>query len=274
MLLQFADVRKLKRIIRTVPVMTPRLSSYWLYFITSTSYSLAVNLVDSMKINVICRPNTLAQELGIALLPYREAVSLAFRRIEQNMVISSWKDAFSSFDTNPQLFRYISVPHHGCFRDVKIREVTGLEGAVTDSIWRIGGENGWYYGNFLWKLRGFVDKLSGGVGLRRGRRTGFLAGAVCGPDGRPPATLCGNEASGRSLARIPASPRIEPNLAPADGHFPAPGNPGPYVLVQRPAFPFLPVRRHGRPAAEACPYPTGSRSAGSRAPRRPVSRRK
>ncbi|MEY3051658.1 MAG: hypothetical protein RLY31_1443 [Bacteroidota bacterium] len=169
MLLQFADVRKLKRIIRTVPVMTPRLSSYWLYFITSTSYSLAVNLVDSMKINVICRPNTLAQELGIALLPYREAVSLAFRRIEQNMVISSWKDAFSSFDTNPQLFRYISVPHHGCFRDVKIREVTGLEGAVTDSIWRIGGENGWYYGNFLWKLRGFVDKLSGGVGLRRGR---------------------------------------------------------------------------------------------------------
>lgn len=169
MLLQFAEVRKLKRLIRTVPVMTPRLSSYWLYFITSTSYSLAVNLVDSMKVNVICRPNSLAQELGIDLLSYREAVSLAFRRIEQNMVISSWKDAFSSFDTNPLLFQYIAVPHHGCFRDVKTREVTGIEAAVTDGIWRIGGENGWYYGNFLWQLRGFLDKLSGGVGLRRGR---------------------------------------------------------------------------------------------------------
>ena len=71
MLLQFAEVRRLRRSVITVPVMTPRLSSYWLYFITSTSYSLAVNLVDSMKINVICRPNDLAQDLGITLLSYK-----------------------------------------------------------------------------------------------------------------------------------------------------------------------------------------------------------
>ena len=169
MLLQFASVRGLRRIVKTVPVMTPRLSSYWLYFITSTSYSLAVNLVDSMKVNVICRPNSLAADLGIELLSYREAVELAFRRIEQNTVLSSWKDAFSSFDTNPRLMEYVEVPKFGCFRDFKKMTVTGREEYVLDRIWRIGGTTGWYYGNFLWQLRGFLDKLSGGVGLRRGR---------------------------------------------------------------------------------------------------------
>lgn len=169
MLLQFAEVRKFRRYIFTVPVMTPKLSSYWLYFITSTSYPLAINLVDSMKINVICRPNSLADDLGIELLNYREAVEFAFRRIEQNVVISSWKDAFSSFDTNPRLMEYVEVPKYGCFKDFKKREVTGKVDEVLERIWSIGGKNGWYYGNFLWKIRGYLDKAVGGVGLRRGR---------------------------------------------------------------------------------------------------------
>jgi uncharacterized protein YbjT (DUF2867 family) len=170
MLLQFAEVRRLKRFVFTVPVMTPRLSSYWLYFITSTSYPLAVNLVDSMKINVVCRPNNLAKELGIELLTYRQAVAFAFRRIEQNVVLSSWKDAFSTFDTNPRLMEYVEVPKFGCFTDEKRRRINAEQvPAVLDRIWRIGGDTGWYYGNFLWKIRGLIDKAVGGVGLRRGR---------------------------------------------------------------------------------------------------------
>ncbi|MBL7775215.1 MAG: SDR family oxidoreductase [Saprospiraceae bacterium] len=170
MLLQFAEVRQLRRWVFTVPVMTPRLSSYWLYFITSVSYSLAVHLVDSMKINVVCRPNQLAQMLGITPMSYREAVQRAFKRIEQNMVVSSWKDAFSTFDTNPQLMDYLEVPQYGCFKDEKRRHIpAGKEAEVLDRIWRIGGSTGWYYGNFLWKIRGFLDKMAGGVGLRRGR---------------------------------------------------------------------------------------------------------
>ncbi|MCB0522716.1 MAG: SDR family oxidoreductase [Lewinellaceae bacterium] len=169
MLLQFAGVRHLKRYILAVPVMTPRLSSYWLYFITSTSYALAVNLVDSMKVNVVCRPNSLAQELGIELLPYKTAVGLAFRRIEQNMVISSWKDAFSSFNTEPGLMEHVEVPKFGVFRDLKSRDINGYTDTVLNRIWRIGGTNGWYYGNLLWNIRGFLDKVAGGVGLRRGR---------------------------------------------------------------------------------------------------------
>jgi uncharacterized protein YbjT (DUF2867 family) len=83
MLLQYASTRKLRRIIRVVPVMTPKLSSYWLYFITSTSYRLAVNLVNSMKVEVVCEENELKDLLQIKLLTYKEAVELALDRIDK-----------------------------------------------------------------------------------------------------------------------------------------------------------------------------------------------
>jgi len=169
MLLQYAEVRKLKRLIITLPVMTPRLSSYWLYFITSTSYPLAVNLVDSMKIDVTARPNTLAEELAIRLIPYKKAVSLAFDKIEQNLVISSWKDSFSSVNTPQIWMKNVEVPAFGCLKDEQLLSVEGDTAPVMANIWRIGGNNGWYYANALWKIRGFLDKLVGGVGLRRGR---------------------------------------------------------------------------------------------------------
>lgn len=171
MLLQFGQARGLKRYIFTVPVMTPRLSSYWLYFVTATSYKLAVNLVDSMKIEVIATPNNLAKNLGIDLIPYNEAVNRAFQRIEQNNVVSSWKDALaSSFDENT-LRKYVQVPTNGCFVDDRRKVISRNIDEVKSNIWSIGGERGWYYGNFLWRIRGYLDKLSGGVGLRRGRRT-------------------------------------------------------------------------------------------------------
>lgn len=168
MLLQFANVRGLKRLIITVPIMTPRLSSYWLYFITATSYRLAVNLVNSMKIDIIGRPNELANELGIKLISYQESVQLAFQKIEQNMIISSWKDAFSASNIGTDIFQRMEVPKFGVFKDVKWRKISDSE-MTLQNIWSIGGKRGWYYANFLWKLRGYMDKLSGGVGLRRGR---------------------------------------------------------------------------------------------------------
>jgi len=178
MLLQFGHVRGLKRYIFTVPVMTPRLSSYWLYFVTATSYKLAVNLVDSMKIEVIGKPNDLAKNLNIELIRYKDAVKMAFQRIEQNNVVSSWKDALaSSFDENT-LRTYINVPTNGCFVDDRQAAFSRNVGEIRENIWAIGGERGWYYGNILWKLRGYMDKLFGGVGLRRGRRspTDIVAG--------------------------------------------------------------------------------------------------
>ncbi len=170
MLLQFAGVRKLKRLIITIPIMTPRISSYWLYFVTSTSYSLAINLVNSMKVNVIAEPNTLAKELNIDLLSYKAAVQLAFEKIEQNLVLSSWKDSFSSSNANQQWMNQVEVPTFGCYKDLKWRALkdNSIEN-VLENIWSIGGAKGWYYGNRLWKMRGLADKMVGGVGLRRGR---------------------------------------------------------------------------------------------------------
>ena len=81
MLLGYAEARKLKRYIYTVPVMTPRISSYWLYFVTSTSYRLAVSLVDSMKTEVICSPSDINSILSIQPIGYKEALDKAFRKI-------------------------------------------------------------------------------------------------------------------------------------------------------------------------------------------------
>jgi uncharacterized protein YbjT (DUF2867 family) len=172
MLLRYAEVRKLRRTIIALPVLSPRLSSYWLFFVTSTSYPLAVNLVESMKNEVVCRDHELEDILQINPIPYREAVRHAFQRIEQNMVVSSWTDSFtSSAISAAQLQEYIQVPKYGCFVDRQVRTLRQNPDQVLQNIWSIGGRRGWYYANFLWRIRGYIDKLAGGVGLRRGRRS-------------------------------------------------------------------------------------------------------
>ena len=168
MLLQFAEVRGLKRYIWTLPVLTPKLSSYWLYFVTSTSFPLASALVDSMKVEVIGKISNINTIIGIKPMTYKKAVELAFQKIQQNAVVSSWKDAVSSGVFQDQLSKHIELPHFGCFKDVRSRQVINEEYTI-EKIWSIGGENGWYSFNWLWRIRGYVDKLFGGVGLRRGR---------------------------------------------------------------------------------------------------------
>lgn len=169
MLLGFARVRGLKRIICIVPIMTPKLSSYWLYFITSTSYSLAQHLVDSMKVNVICKENNLMELLGITPVNYVDAIREAFERIKLNQVPSSWKDALTSKTLNDGILKNAEVPVYGCFFDSRKLAINNVD-KVLRKIWAIGGSNGWYYANWLWGIRGFIDKLFGGVGLRRGRK--------------------------------------------------------------------------------------------------------
>lgn len=168
MLLELGRKRNLKRFIFIVPVMTPKISSYWLYFVTSTSYKLAIALVNSMKIEVIGRNNDINQILDIEPISYEKALEKAFSKIEKNEVVSSWKDAFISSGFNFNISEFIHVPTFGCYIDIKERTVITRE-ATIDNIWSIGGKNGWYYGNWLWRIRGFFDKLVGGVGLRRGR---------------------------------------------------------------------------------------------------------
>ena len=171
MLLQFAKVRGLKRTIVTVPIMTPKLSSYWLYFVTSTSYKLASSLVNSMGIQIIGEKSAINSILEVKPMNYIKAVELAFVKIEQNSIISSWKDSYiSSGNLQNYIHKYINVPSYGCFKDFKQRKVINSENTI-NKIWSIGGDNGWYYGTFLWKIRGYIDQFYGGTGLRRGRRS-------------------------------------------------------------------------------------------------------
>jgi len=168
MLLKFAEIRKLKRHIFIVPVMTPKLSSYWLYFVTSTSYKLAVALVNSMKIEVICRDDEINKILGIEPMSYQASLEKAFSKIESNEVVSSWKDAFISSSLSLNLSEFIQVPTFGCYKDKREKAFADRK-ECTERIWSIGGDNGWYYANRLWRIRGVMDKMAGGVGLRRGR---------------------------------------------------------------------------------------------------------
>ena len=168
MMMQYADIRNLSLNIIDTPLMSPKLSSYWLYFVTSTSYKLALNLVDSMKIEVITKDTRLQELLNITPISYREAIELAFVKIEQNQVVSSWKDSMVSGRFQKDLNNYIQVPKYGCVKDAQEQKTEDAEKAL-DKIWAIGGDTGWYYGDWLWKIRGYADKVFGGVGLRRGR---------------------------------------------------------------------------------------------------------
>ena len=121
-----------------------------------------------MKIEVICRNNDINKIVGITPITYKESLDRAFSKIESDEVVSSWKDAYISSDFDVNISEFIHVPTNGCFTDVKERTFNNRDSCI-NKVWSIGGENGWYYGTWLWRIRGFIDKLAGGVGLRRGR---------------------------------------------------------------------------------------------------------
>ncbi|GAB2717540.1 epimerase [Hymenobacter frigidus] len=172
MLLGLAAERGYKRWIVTVPVLTPRLSSWWLYLVTSTTFSLAQSLVESLKNDTICDPkNSISAVIPHECMNYRAALALAFQRIEQNEVVSSWSDALSSGTMRQNYMDAIQIPKNGMFFDRQLMPFTRPVVEVLDNVWRIGGDRGWYKTDWLWRLRGLLDKAVGGVGLRRGRRS-------------------------------------------------------------------------------------------------------
>ncbi len=168
MMLQYAKERKLKRPFFTISLITPRISSYWLFFITSVSYNLAISLVESMKTEVICRNDDLERILQVNPITYDQALQYAFLKIKQHLVLSSWKDSIISSSLGLSLSDFIEVPQFGCYKNIKRYKVKNID-RVIQNIWTIGGDKGYYYANWLWKIRGFFDQLVGGVGTMRGR---------------------------------------------------------------------------------------------------------
>jgi hypothetical protein len=163
-------VRGLRRIFLPTRLLSPRLSSAWLCLLTSTSFPLARALVDSLTHETVCHDFKIREIIPLELLTYREAVERALAKIAQNHVPSSWIDSLAAGTLDPKLFDAVKVPEHGVFTDSQTVPLTATRIEVIDSIWSIGGENGWPSMNWAWKLRGMMDKFSGGIGIRRGRR--------------------------------------------------------------------------------------------------------
>lgn len=173
MMLKYSKFRNLKRWIINVPFITPRLCSYWLVFITSVRYSLCAYLVESMKTNTVVQKDEIKKIIPHTCLKYTEALALAFQKISQNEVVSSWMDSWEIHGTNPNIENYVQVPMEGCLKDERKVEIKDSKAAAIERIWRIGGSNGYYALNWAWQLRGLIDQIIGGVGLNRGRRHPF-----------------------------------------------------------------------------------------------------
>ena len=177
MMLTYAEVRKLSRHIIIIPFLSPKISSYWLYFVTSTSYSLAQSLVDSMKNETIMKNHDIDKIVPRQCITYKEALELAFNKIEQNSIVSSWKDALNNGYLTGSFMDQIKVPQNGTV-EYKVKQPFKRDsGDILNNIMAIGGNRGWYYWDWIWSIRGFLDKLVGGVGIRRGRTSNVTISA-------------------------------------------------------------------------------------------------
>jgi uncharacterized protein YbjT (DUF2867 family) len=166
----YCAVRGLRRLFLPTRLLSPRLSSCWLCLLTSTSFPLARSLVDSLTHETVCHDANIRSIIPLDLLTYREAVGRALACIAQNHVPSSWIDSLAAGTLPPRLFDAIKVPGHGVFRDARIVPLAAPREEVIARIWSIGGTDGWPSMNWAWRLRGIVDKMAGGIGIRRGRR--------------------------------------------------------------------------------------------------------
>lgn len=159
-----------KRLIISVPVLTPRISALWINLLTPVPAVLARPLTEGLRNKVVCRDTRIRDLIPQELFDCRLAIRLALERVRQHQIESSWTDAGQippaewSSPVDPS---WSGGTFYNDSRQILLE-------ATPEEVWKavigIGGEAGWYYGDWLWKLRGFLDHLVGGVGLHRGRR--------------------------------------------------------------------------------------------------------
>jgi uncharacterized protein YbjT (DUF2867 family) len=169
MLLGYARERGLKRLLIRTPFYAPVLSAYWVHMVTPVPYRAVLPLIEGLQADSIVNDD-LARLLfpDVQLLDFQTAVRLALARVERAEVETSWSDALvtSAGDLEPYSFRV----EDGMFIERRQRVVALPADAVFLSFAGIGGERGWLYMDWAWSIRGWMDKIVGGVGLRRGRR--------------------------------------------------------------------------------------------------------
>jgi len=167
MMLGYARTRGLRRWLVPVPVLTPRLSSYWVDLVTPIPKAYARTLVEGLRSEVVVHDDSASRLFGVPATPYLEAVRLALDNVERGAVETDWA---GSFPASPRDGSVSLEEREGRVFERRTKHVRAGAGQVYAVFAGIGGKRGWYHANFLWRLRGALDRLVGGVGMRRGRR--------------------------------------------------------------------------------------------------------
>ena len=156
MMLRLAAILGLQRWLIEVPVLTPRLSSYWVNCVTPIPASLAGALIESLRHETVCENDDALKVFSFRPVTFEVAVQRALRAVIP--LDSALYYGFQEIDSS-----------HFCI-DRRVVDSNAKPEELFDQVSSIGGEKGWFYANWLWHLRGFIDKLSGGIGMRQGRR--------------------------------------------------------------------------------------------------------
>jgi uncharacterized protein YbjT (DUF2867 family) len=164
---EYAHQRGLRRWMIPVPVLSPRLSSLWLGLVTPVYARVGRELVDSLRNETIVRDRSADALFSVCALGYREALKRALANEDREFAETRWSDAFSSLRIAPQ---WGGAKFGRRIVDSRTVHVCFSPPMAFRPIERLGGKTGWYYGNWLWGIRGLLDLLFGGAGMRRGRR--------------------------------------------------------------------------------------------------------
>jgi uncharacterized protein YbjT (DUF2867 family) len=169
MFMEYAAERGLRRRMIAVPILTPSLYAHLVHYVTPVPLSLARPLIEGLRNEVIVRDDT-AQRLfpGIQPISYRMAVQRALVRLDAHEVETAWSDALVSSQGHVPAVTLTS--HEGMILEHRQRVIAAPPAVVYRAFTGLGGDRGWLYFNWAWRLRGLIDRVVGGVGSRRGRR--------------------------------------------------------------------------------------------------------
>ena len=227
---RFAEIAGRRVRVLIIPVLTPRLSSYWLDLVTAVPSSVARPLIDGLAHDIVSRdPEALRRLAPIALRTYEQAVHAALAEEESGGPAARWTEG---------AFEYRNRRHDIGYYSKSVRREAACT-APADAAWReiasIGGDNGWYFWTGLWRLRGAIDRLFGGVGMRRGRRSpnelrvgdplDFWRVAAL-EDGRRLTLVAEMKLPGSAVLELEAEPRAGGSTVAAAARFHPAGAPG------------------------------------------------
>ncbi len=169
MMTGYARARGLKRWLVPVPVLTPRLSSYWVHLVTPIPAAIAQPLIAGLHNEVVVRDHS-ARCIFPTIQPitYQEAVQAALDSLEAAQVETTWNDALTTSQNDPT--PVLLTTQDGMILEQRQLLLSLPSEAIFRAFVGLGGKHGWLYWNWAWEIRGMVDRLIGGVGLRRGRR--------------------------------------------------------------------------------------------------------